>query len=401
MAFDIVIVGGGLSGLALAAELARPEFATLRVLVLEQRERYVRDRTWSYWQSPGQARHRYSHLERKQWQRWCVRQDLGGGRQSWPGVTQHGRAQHYCSLDGDQFYAAAQRTIAASSNVTLRLSSAVRQIVAGPTPSVETADREVIPGTWVFDARPPPHHNRSALVQQFYGCEITADQNVFDPSTVELMHFFPSTEGLHFFYILPYSARNALVETTWISPASLKPDFSAELRQFIKNSLGLATYDVVYEEQGVLSLGMHKDRSDKGAHVVPLGRGAGTLRPSTGYAFLDTLAHAQQIGTSLEQHLMTGALTTWVPPAFKRSALDTWMDKVFLRVLEHDWLHASGYFMQLFEHLDADTVVAFLSGRASWRQRLQVARVLPTQPFAMQALLTWADLKPTSLGAGR
>ena len=396
-----MIVGGGLGGLALAAELARPELATLRVLVLEQRERYVRDRTWSYWRTPGQAGHRYSHLERKQWQRWCVRQDMGDGCQSSPGVMQHGSDQHYCSLDGDQFYAAAQRTIADSSNVTLRLSTAVRQIAAGVTPSVETVDGELIPAAWVFDARPPPHHNTSALVQQFYGCEITADQDVFDPSTVVLMHFFPSTEGLHFFYILPYSTRHALVETTWISPASLKPDFSQELHEFIENSLGLHSYNVVYKEKGTLNLRMHVETFDKSAHVVPLGRAAGTLRPSTGYAFLDTLAHAQQIGTSLEQHLMTGELTTWVPTAFKRPALDTWMDKVFLRVLERDWLHASDYFMQLFEHLDANTVVAFLSGRASLRQRLQVARVLPTQPFALQALMTWTDPTSTSLRAGR
>ena len=43
--WDIVIVGGGLSGLALAAELAGPEFSTLSVLVLEKRSAYVRDRT--------------------------------------------------------------------------------------------------------------------------------------------------------------------------------------------------------------------------------------------------------------------------------------------------------------------------------------------------------------------
>ena len=46
--WDIVIVGGGLGGLSLAVELAQPQFAHLRVLVLEKRTAYTRDRTWSY-----------------------------------------------------------------------------------------------------------------------------------------------------------------------------------------------------------------------------------------------------------------------------------------------------------------------------------------------------------------
>ena len=74
MTFDIVIVGGGLSGLALAAELAQVEFSKLRVLVLEQRQNYSRDRTWSYWKTPQNGVHRYSHLERKRWTQWRVRQ---------------------------------------------------------------------------------------------------------------------------------------------------------------------------------------------------------------------------------------------------------------------------------------------------------------------------------------
>jgi lycopene beta-cyclase len=62
------------------------------------------------------------------------------------------------------------------------------------------------------------------------------------------------------------------------------------------------------------------------------------------------------------------------------------MDTVFLKVLAHDWSKGSGYFMQMFERVDASTMVAFLSGKANWRQRLSVASALPTGPFAAQAL---------------
>ncbi|GAA4034050.1 lycopene cyclase family protein [Actimicrobium antarcticum] len=395
MTFDIVIVGGGLSGLALAAELARPEFSRLRVLVLEARATYTRDRTWSYWQSSADAGHRYSHLERRQWLRWCVRQEAAAS------ITHRGKTQSYCSLDGDLFYAAAQRAIAQSDHVELRLNSPVCHVTGAEMPSVETVGGEVIRATWVFDARPPTRNNASALVQQFVGCEITTDRDVFDPTTVELMQFFPSTDGLHFFYVLPYSSRNALVESTWISPASLTPDFGNELKHFITNSLGLTSYDVVYEEKGVLHLGMNNAASDMATYVVPLGRAAGTLRPSTGYAFLETLAHAEQIAASMERHLMTGELKDWVPTVFKRAALDTWMDTVFLHVLARDWSKGPGYFMQLFKKLDTNTMVAFLSGKANWWQRLMVASALPVLPFTAQALATWIAKVPRLLRARR
>lgn len=401
MTFDIVIVGGGLSGLALAAELARPEFSKLRVLVLEQRTHYVRDRTWSYWRASNQAAHPYSHLERQQWCRWRVRQDDHVGHKGADSVTKNSRTQSYCSLDADVFYEAAQRAIAQSGHVTLRLNTAVRQITGGDTPHVETSDNTVIYATWIFDARPPEKNKPDSLVQQFLGYEIKTNKDVFDPTTVELMYFHPSEDGLHFFYVLPYAARNALVETTWISRASLKPDFRTELTQFIASSLGSASFEIVYEEKGALNLSSSSITPDTTAHILPLGRGAGTLRASTGYAFLETLEHAENVAASLLRHLVAGELKDWEPAAFKRRALDSWMDTIFLKVLERDWGRSSRYFIQLFGRLDADSMVAFLSGRASWRQRFMVLSTLPTLPFAAQALSILIDQVPKYLRARR
>ena len=401
MTFDIVIVGGGLSGLALAAELARPEFSKLRVLVLEQRANYLRDRTWSYWRTSHNAAHPYSYLERRQWRRWNVRQDDCADNQASTTVTKTGDTEFYCSLDADQFYAAARRAIAQSHHVKIRLAITVRNIVDGDTPSVETFEGEVIDATWVFDARPPIKTSVRTLVQQFLGYEIKTDRDVFDPTTVGLMYFRPSNDGLHFFYVLPYSPRNALVETTWISAGSFKPDFITELTQFIVGSLGPAGYDVVYEEKGSLDLSLHINQPNRASHVVPLGLGAGTLRASTGYAFLATLEHAEKIAASLQSCLIAGDLKHWVPVIFKRRALDVWMDTVFFNVLEHDWVRASQYFMQLFERVDADTMVAFLSGRASWRQRVSVASALPILPFAAQALATLIGVGSKLLGVRR
>ena len=391
MAFDIAIVGGGLSGLALAAEFAQSGFSKLRVLVLEQRQSYVRDRTWSYWKTQQSQPHRYSHLERQQWSQWRVRQGESIHQHASPASRNDDKAASYCTLDGDAFYAAAQHAISQSGHVEVRLGTSVQQIVGGETPKIVTRDGAVIPVTWIFDARPAPQSSASGLVQQFMGYEIKTSHDVFDADTVDLMHFLPSATGLHFIYVLPYSPRNALVETTWISPAALKPDFESELRQFIATLVGSGSYEVVYAEKGSLSLCVSPAAVHHTSHVAPLGRGAGTLRASTGYAFLETLAHTELIATSLKRHMATGDLADWHPPAFTRPAMDAWMDTVFLKVLARDWSKSSAYFMQLFERVDADTMVAFLSGSANWKQRMTVAGALPVLPFAAQALSTWVD----------
>jgi lycopene beta-cyclase len=71
---DIAILGGGMSGLALACQLdqrnAQGGQPIRNGLVLEPRETYRRDKTWCFWrQQPGLFDNAISHS----WSRWEVR----------------------------------------------------------------------------------------------------------------------------------------------------------------------------------------------------------------------------------------------------------------------------------------------------------------------------------------
>lgn len=382
--WDIVIVGGGLSGLALAAELAAPEFTALSVLVLEKRPAYLRDRTWSYWAPTAGTQHRYSALERARWRQWSV---SAGGR-----TCLHTSQLHaYATLDADAFYTAALQTVAQTSHVQVQLGSGVASVAAASANQSATFTTEQgisVQARWAFDARPPQQVAQSTLVQQFAGWEVHTHHDAFDTRTVQLMAFEPHARGLHFWYVLPYTARSALIESTWISPASWQPDTNQELQQYVDQHVQGKPYSVAYREQGVLPLDTVNPAP--ASQVVALGRGGGTLRPSTGYAFLDTLAHAKGLADSLRTSLNHGgvekARLSWQPQAFARPSTDHWMDAVFLNALSQDWLRAPQYFMQLFERVGADGVVAFLSGSASVAQRVAIMRALPVMPFASAAL---------------
>jgi lycopene beta-cyclase len=363
--WDIVIVGGGLGGLSLAVELAQPAFAHLKVLVLEQRTHYERDRTWSYW---ARQPHRYTALERRRWSKWAV--SLDGRR------AEQRSSTDYCTIDADAFYQFAQAQMAKVSNVSLRMGATVIDVVDAPTPEVSLMDGSRLSARWVMDARPPGTPLPQALCQRFMGWEIHTEQDCFDTDVVELMDFRRSPNGLHFFYVLPYGPRHALVESTWLSPFSHKHDYEAELHGYLQERFGVTDHRQVYQEQGCLNLQMpHPPVS--GARIVPLGRTAGTLRPSTGFAFLETINDA----TRIAQCLAAGGNDLASISPYRRDAFDLQMDKVFFEGLSADWRRAPEHFMALFEGLDAETLVAFLTGRPAFVQRLKVAMQLPKMHF--------------------
>jgi lycopene beta-cyclase len=370
--WDIIIIGGGLGGLSLAVELSAPEFAHLSVLVLEKRTSYTRDRTWSYWTDQP---HRYSHLERQRWQHWSV---------SLLGV-QHNHSSTqvaYATLDADAFYQSAMQSIGSAAHIELQMGCAVTAIDAA-TATVTLQGAQVLRASTVLDARPAALHQPSALVQQFVGWEVTTQQDVFDVQSVQLMAFEPHARGLHFWYVLPYNARCALVESTWVSPADWQPDYHTELQNRLAKLCNGQSYSITYQEQGVLQLDAPAQPS---AAPAGLGRNGGTLRAATGYAFLDTIGHAAQLARSLAAHVQSGAASAWQPEPYQRPASDAWMDGVFLQVLAQDWQAAPDYFMQIFKTLSAQDTVAFLTGRATRRQKLAMMRALPVRPFASAAL---------------
>ena len=71
----------------------------------------------------------------------------------------------------------------------------------------------------IFDSRTPDIPENS-LLQHFIGLEIKTPHPVFDAGVVTLMDFrCDQSRGIHFIYLLPFSADTALVESTLFRPA--------------------------------------------------------------------------------------------------------------------------------------------------------------------------------------
>jgi lycopene beta-cyclase len=378
--WDVVIAGAGLAGLSLATELTASEFSHLRILLIEPRNKYVRDRTWSFWDVPNAVPVRWRHVVDARWQQWRVSYENRV-------VVRSGEVA-YVSARADSFYEQAQRDVARASHIHWLKETGVELVREQPG-SIElvTSAGEQLRTKILFDSRPPALAHGD-WVQQFKGWEITSRQPCFDTQCLDLMAFEPSAHGMHFIYCLPYSATQALVESTWIKRADGLDNGEPELREALAKRWACKDYKITFREQGALPLWPSRPASNANgnASVVRIGRAGGALRASTGYAFCASLHQSEKLAVSLSAHVRSrGELQVWQAPDFKSSALDVWMDEVLFRVLERDWRQAPRYFVDLFERVPADVLTRFLHGASSWQDRIAVMRALPPMPFLRAA----------------
>ena len=376
---NIAILGGGLAGLALAAELSAPEFAHLSIIVIEPRDAYIRDKTWSYWR---QNVHDYSAHETAIWPAWRV-QDASNSVQ-----INSEKAENfvYASIASDAFYKAALAKIAACSHIELLQNERVQSIRSESGRAIVTLKSagNIVVNQFIFDARPLEKSTKAHLYQHFLGLEVMADASVFDTNCVDLMDFQTSHHGIHFMYVLPYSAAHALIESTWICTHNdhtnhlgreNRTGYAQELNDYLLKRWPNAQFNITYTESASLPLVAHKARKEwlGQTQLIPIGSAAGTARAATGYAFLETLQDAKRLANLIK----TGEpLTT-----FKRNKIDACMDALFLSFLQKNAALGPNMFVQLFSNCAPASLIRFLTGQANWRDRLRVICAMPARPM--------------------
>ncbi|HEY0205675.1 MAG TPA: lycopene cyclase family protein [Acetobacteraceae bacterium] len=372
--YDIAILGAGLAGLSLAVRLAAPRFARLRVLVVEQRTGYRRDRTWSGWTLRP---HPFAAAVTGRWDRWSV---ASGARQ----VVLASPGLHYESIAADAFYRLALQRIRAAPQIELLLGVHAEARDGQDAATVTLPDRVVRAGA-AFDTRPSPGIGRHGLTQAFLGQEIRTDRPVFDPGNAMLMDFRPPQPGAgparasHFTYVLPSSPTQALVEDTWFSPPGFQPpDHRSAIRAHMAARHGADRYEVLFEEEGALPMDpVFQPRP--GHRLLPLGTAGGATRPSTGYAFNAIQARCDEIVADLDAGRRPS-------PARPRPAAIRMMDRVLLHLLERRPDLAPHVFTTLFARCPPAALVRFMNDAAGPADLVAVAAAIPFLPTVGAAL---------------
>jgi lycopene beta-cyclase len=386
---DVIILGGGLSGLSLALALARR--TELSVLVLESRRAYQDDRTWSCFQVGEEVEEAWVG------QRWPAVEVARPGRS----VRFDCSRSPYCAVPAGRFYAAVVAEFGACERVELRLGVQVEAVVELEAGVRVWADGRAEDARLAFDSR-PPGFAPGGLVQRFEGFYLETEADAFEPGVARLMDFRGEPDGaVHFTYVLPFSARSALVEDTWFAPSSfVAPEPLGAVRRYLQERDGVSELRVLRRERGRIPMDASLQPPQGRRRVLPIGTRGGAVRPSSGYAFVAIQRQSRALADQLAGD--PSALQGGVEAGWRRPAWTRFMDGLFLDALEHRPERAPDCFVRLFEHTEPAALLRFLDGSGSWRDHLAVAASLPSAPFVAQLLASaWARLGTPRRVAGK
>ncbi len=365
---EIAIVGAGCAGLSLAAALAIARVPG-RVLLMEPRLDYARDRTWCFWNT---EEHPFTSAISHSWNSWRVGDERGQ-------ALQRSRRYRYCHIAGDDFYRLALDRIEREPEQELHQGVAVHAVnrLPGGLTALETSAGRVL-AKQVFDSRPTGFQGAPTLLQRFTGLHVRAAEPCFDPETVELMRFLPSDAPgrTRFLYLLPFSTTEALVEMTYLDDPGLpEPAYEDDLNAWLAEHV--RDWEVLYTEHG--SLPMQPARAAAAPpNTHPIGIAGGRLKPSSGYGFLRIQRHSRAIA----QALRAGQPV----PASAEPRLYSAMDAVFLRAVERAPASVPELFLRLFSRSSPDALVRFLSEASEPGEMLRVALALPKLPMLRAAV---------------
>ena len=346
--FDYIIIGGGCAGLSLAYELEiNDKLKNKSLAIIEPREEYKRDKTWSFWKV---FPHNFDDCIKKSWNNFSI---------NIPNDTKFidCKLTPYQSIDSGKFYHKVLSKLKLNENI--KFFKSINDIE--------------LSNSIIFNSVPNFENKPNELWQHFYGVEIETEKDFFDEQIFNLMDFeCDQRNEVHFFYTLPFTKKNALIETTWISNLSNETikDYNNQIDQYLKNNLNVKNYKINFKEEG--SIPLFRIKNLKKLNEIYIGSAGDMTRLSTGYTFLNIQEHSKYIAENIENISNT--------ELFKIKKKYDFLDNIFLKVLRNNSSDMGEIFFKMFNS-SPKTAINFLSNKSNFLEDLEIILKMPKWKF--------------------
>jgi lycopene beta-cyclase len=174
-------------------------------------------------------------------------------------------------------------------------------------------------------------------------------------------------------YVLPFSEQCALVESVLCTTAPVRWERCDEVLQgYLESMLGIKTYAVLREEQGINPLTDWRFPRQLGKHIMAIGNHGGMVKPSTGYAFLRMQTDSSAIIKSLLK----------VGHPFNISSSPRryrYFDAVMLKIMSQHAERIEPILLSLFKQNPAGRIFRFLDEVATLGENVLMMPSLPPQ----------------------
>lgn len=367
--YDFVIAGAGCSGLSLATSLAKANLKQ-SILLIDKNIHTNQDKTWCFWDTANSSVLPFTTTV---WQNLTFYSDNYEKKEKILPFN-------YVGVKSEDFYKYSYEVLKNAKNIDIVEENieCIYGLESGACLETKTQKfhcRYLFNSTSISSGHFKRHSSYSSLKQHFQGWFIKIEKPVFEKNTATFMDFRTEQhQDVRFFYVLPYSDREALIEYTIFSKQLLADEaYDEQIEKYIQETLQIEKFTIIEKEKGVIPMEfIHPDTTHN--HIIPIGIVGGALKPSTGFAFSLIQKQVDQIIKSIQSdnlHL------------FKKRIQNrfSFYDTILLHLLQKKEINKSAIFISLFKGNNIATILTFLSEKTGIFGEMKIFSTLPVKVF--------------------
>lgn len=357
--YDYILCGGGCAGLSMLYYLLDSKFKESKILIIDPLIHNEVNKTWCYWDTKPLSIHPQESVFA--WDTFSLKTGQKKLRKSFKDLR-------YFHLNSKDFYASILAKAKVKNNVEFIKDYVIGLEEEPDYVTIKTEKSGIFLGNRVFDSRINPNSkDASKLKQLFVGWKIKTQHDAFEPKKMTLMDFrTESSIPFDFFYILPFSEKEALIEYTAYSKKSISYDsLELHLKEYLKKKFEENPFEITYVEKGSIPMSTLQTSHSESEKIIPIGTKAGWTKPSTGYTFHQIQTNCQLIIKGLEENKIDQLI-------IKRKSRFIFYDSILLNIA-HRWPEKLKYvFLNMFGTSSPDMIFRFLSEETSFWEELKI-----------------------------